>query len=236
MNVEYFRFSPSLVRLMKEGKAIGASGREHTDVIVSSVNNLIVLRELILERKPAHTLEIGLAFGGSALTMLATLKEIWPGGDYSHDAIDPFQKTRWDQIALEMIKKEGLENHFKLWDDFSCYRLPAMIQDKRQFGLVYVDGSHLFEDVFLDMYFVNDLLAPGGVVVFDDCMDPHVKKVMRFVKWNYGHNLAEIDLNKYCAPKSLTKRIGNYLGYKQARGFVKTGTARREWDSRLVPF
>ena len=59
-----------------------------------------------------------------------------------------------------------------------------MIRDGLKFQLIYIDGSHRFEDVFCDFYFVRYLLAVGGYVMFDDSSDSEVAKVVRFVRKN----------------------------------------------------
>ena len=37
----------------------------------------------------------------------------------------------------------------------------------------YIDGSHLFEDVFVDAYLQSGY-SPKGVVAFDNSSSPHV--------------------------------------------------------------
>src|SRR4051794_8808419 len=97
---EYFAFSPTLQQWVSSGIATGESGKRFEKLpALSSPNNLHILRELIVRQQPRHTLEIGLAFGGSALTILSTLRETWHDGDYSHTAIDPMQQV-WDNTAL----------------------------------------------------------------------------------------------------------------------------------------
>ena len=46
-----------------------------------------------------------------------------------------------------------------------------------RFRLVHVDGSHTYEVVRADIATARTLLAPGGVVVFDDWMQPHAAGV-----------------------------------------------------------
>ena len=60
-------------------------------------------------------------------------------------------------------------------------RLLRLVEKGEQFGLVYVDGSHIFEDVFVDAYFGSRLLAEQGIIAFDDCRDLHVLKVIKFI-------------------------------------------------------
>jgi hypothetical protein len=135
-----------------------------------------------------------------------------------------------------LIEKERFEQQFTLIDDYSCYVLPELARKKNKYGLIYIDGSHLFEDVFVDFYFICDLLTPDGIVVFDDCCDKHVAKVMRFIQRNYSDILREIDLGEFVGPIPLRKRIARLCGYRQARGFRKTSIRRRKWDARYIGF
>lgn len=45
---------------------------------------------------------------------------------------------------------------------------------KADFRVVHVDGSHAYDDVRSDIRLAHDLLAPGGVVVLDDAVAPHL--------------------------------------------------------------
>jgi hypothetical protein len=37
-----------------------------------------------------------------------------------------------------------------------------MLEAEARFGLAYIDGSHLFEDVFVDAYYVTRSVEQGG--------------------------------------------------------------------------
>ncbi|MEV0094765.1 class I SAM-dependent methyltransferase [Streptomyces sp. NPDC050738] len=42
----------------------------------------------------------------------------------------------------------------------------------REYGVIIVDGDHSFEGVAADLEWVEEIVAPGGIVVLDDCGDP----------------------------------------------------------------
>ena len=46
--------------------------------------------------------------------------------------------------------------------------LLVLIDQRRRFDFVYVDGSHLALDVLVDAALAWRLLSPGGVLVFDE--------------------------------------------------------------------
>src|SRR5437867_2217303 len=98
----------------------------------------------------------------------------------------------------------------------SAYELPKLAAAGARFGLVYVDGSHLFEDVFVDAYFTIRLLDEHGVVAFDDSANRHVAKVVRFLRTNVPRGaLQELDISGY-------RERGGGLWYKFARALGKT--------------
>lgn len=232
-----FGFCPELDSLLRSRKTVGESGRVYEGLVaLSTTNNLEVLRGLMLERKPERTLEIGLSFGGSALLIAATHRDLNRSPAAQHVAIDPFQKTVWDNAGVASLRRAALDRYVDVRAQFSSIALPQLLDQGRSFDLIYVDGSHLFEDVFVDLYFAVRLLAPSGIVLFDDCSDPHVAKVMRFVVTNWSGWVREIDLSAQRADgRSVRYRIARQLGKIQLRAFTRVGEPR-DWNSPLRDF
>jgi hypothetical protein len=236
MHTEYLNFCPRLKKIIDSGQSIDKSGKVVPVAGVSTLNNLRVIREMMLSHGWSRTLEVGLAYGGSALTFLATSKASGKG-DRHHTAIDPFQNSHWGGSALQVIEEEGFSGDFTHCEDFSSIALPELVGKKEKYQLIYIDGSHLFEDVLIDFYYSAMLLECGGCLLFDDCTDKHVKKVIRFIRSNYSDILEEIDLRPFEDPdKSLKKRIGNSLGIRQMSGFKKLTEPPRKWDAPLGNF
>ncbi|MEQ8756874.1 MAG: class I SAM-dependent methyltransferase [Coleofasciculus sp. G1-WW12-02] len=179
-------FCPRLKTIIKNGQTIDGDGNLIQIRGMSTINNLQLLRRLIIDLCPKKTLEIGLAFGGSALAILSTLQEVHTKKDFLHTAIDPYQSTVWKNSAITVITQEQLDKNFRFFEEYSSLVLPRLILEHEKFGLVYIDGSHLFEDVFVDFYFVVQLLEMNGIVIFDDCRNNHVHKVVQFIKNNYS--------------------------------------------------
>ncbi len=142
MNTNYLNFNSTLKRIIESGSSLGAQGNKVQVSGVSTLGNIRAIRELILKEGCTHTLEIGLAFGASALAFLSTLKEISPG-DYHHSAIDPFQNTTWGGSALRVLSDEGFSDNFTLHENYSSLVLPELVQNNAHFDLIYIDGSHL---------------------------------------------------------------------------------------------
>ncbi len=236
MDAEHLSFCPRLQEMIESGKCLDQEGQVKRITAVSTLGNLRVIRELLLREQFTTTLEIGLAFGGSALTFLATLAQTSSSG-FHHSAIDPYQTKRWGGCALRAISEEGFAEHFTFYEDYSAFVLPELTKAGHAYDLIYIDGSHRFEDVFVDFYFCSRLLKKEGILLFDDCCDSNVKKVIRFISKNCSEFLIEIDYTSVENPKkSLKKRLGNRLGMRQLRGYVKKAKPHRKWDSPLKNF
>ena len=49
-------------------------------------------------------------------------------------------------------------------------------------GLVYIDGDHAFDHVFIDFFYGDQLLDAGGILGFNDAGWPAVYRVIRFLQ------------------------------------------------------
>lgn len=131
-------------------------------------------RRLLLEHKPSSLLEIG-CYEGQATrwfaTELTSLKELV--------AVDPLGQGSIENVLRDEAPESGLLEAFlrntagapvtvELLQGYSTDKLPGLIESGREFDCVYVDGSHDGKDVLTDAILADLLLAPGGLLVFDD--------------------------------------------------------------------
>lgn len=216
------------------GRVVGRSGRPFTDpATLSSVNTLATLRGLADEVRPEATLEVGLALGASALALASSLADRGLAAARQHVAIDPFQRTAFDDVGRLSVERAGLAGFVEVIEEPSALVLPRLVAAGRRFGIVYVDGSHLYENVFVDCYYAVHLLAPGGVLVMDDAPHPHVAPVVRFLRRSWAGALAPLDLWRYRAAGAGTLaqaryRLATRLGKTQIVAFRRTATALRD--------
>jgi hypothetical protein len=234
-----FAFCPILVQLLESKRAVGKSGKVFEELAaLSSVNNLLTLRALMLDVRPARTLEVGFAFGASTLAFAASHRDLGHSAASQHVALDPFQETVWDSTGLAAMEAAGLCGYLDYRPASSALELPKLLTYADRFGLIYVDGSHLVENVFIDAYYVTRLLDHGGVVVFDDSSDPNVRKVLRFIRFNLSEGLREIDLIPHRTGKCNTffYRLARRVGRTQMTAFRRIGPVEREWNAPLRNF
>jgi predicted O-methyltransferase YrrM len=236
---ETFDFCPVLVELIETRRAIGRTDRVYQGLdALSTVNNLRTIRDLMRRTRASRTLEVGLSFGGSALVFCASHKELGHLPEAQHTAIDPFQTTVWDSCGLMAAERAGLMGYLDFRPTFSALELPKLVERGDRFDLIYVDGSHLFEDVFVDAYFVTRLLSEGGVVAFDDSRNPHIAKVLRFLRASNREALQELDLSSYRKNKQgrLIYRVARYLEKVQLTAFRRVGNVERAWNAAFHSF
>jgi len=233
-----FDYCNSLKLLLGTQKIVGRTGKRFDRLsALSTKKNLIALHTLMLELKPKSTLEIGLSFGGSCLALAATHRELQHYPSKQHIAIDPFQKTVWDDVARLLLKQENLLDYVEIYENFSFNVLPELLQKGQKFDLIYIDGSHLFEDVFIDLFYSNKLLNQKGLLVFDDSSDPHVRKALKFIESNFRETYKRLDLSYLRSGfDKLKYSIAILAGKRQLTAYHKIGNTDRDWNSRFYDF
>ena len=230
-------FCPTLAHMVATGQAIGRSGARVSAPGLSSNNSLLILRNLQRTLRPARTIEIGFGFGASSLVFMQTHKDLGHPPGKRHVSIDPFARD-WDECGIVAVEKAGLIEWLDFRAEFSCLELPRLVAAGDRFDLAYIDGSHLFEDAFIDIYYVARLLNIGGVVVFDDSSTKDVQKVIRFIRANWADGLKELDLVEYRPDKgkSLKYQVARQLGRTQLTAFTKIADVGRPANSSLRNF
>jgi hypothetical protein len=236
---EEFAFCPVLAGMLEKSEAVGRSGKNVNISDLSTVRNLLTLRALHILSNAKRTMEVGFSSGGSSLVFTQTHKDLGALAENQHVAIDPFQRSNWtDEAGLVAIEAANLRGYLDFREEPSCYALPRLVDEGLKFELIYIDGSHLFEDVFIDFYFAARLVKEQGIVLFDDSSLDHVQKVLRFIRKNCKLSFREIDLSPY-RPKAdnmLSYRAARALGKIQLTGFQKVGNASRSLDSAFNNF
>jgi predicted O-methyltransferase YrrM len=137
-----------------------------------------VLRDLLL-REVAHVvIEIGLAYGSSALAIAGALVRNGRG-EARHLIIDPFQAD-FENEGWNAIVSAGVQDVCQLVRERSQLALPRLVGEGLGADAAFVDGSHVFHNVFVDLFFLREIVRPGGLVVLDDCDWPSVATAVRY--------------------------------------------------------
>lgn len=211
-------FCPTLDNLYRDGGAADETGVYRPAHGLSTRNNALLIRALMTELRPKHTLEVGLAAGGSALAFAASHRELSPDERRQHVAIDPYQRV-WHHLGKVLITRAGLSEFVEVMEEPSCLALPAKMRSGEKFQLIYIDGSHAYHEALLDFYYARHLLDIGGVVVLDDCAKPDVRAAIRTIRKRFV-SVEEFDLSPFM-PERISYRIARAIGRAQCIAFRK---------------
>jgi len=170
-------------RLAADGPPRVRSGGDFERVSVP-ISDCDVLRDLLLAEKPGTVIEIGLAYGSSALAIAEAL--VAAGSkEARHVIVDAYQE-QFHGCGWAAITGAGLAGRCRLVQQRSQIALPRLLADGFVAGAAFVDGSHIFHNVFVDLFFLRELVRPGGLVILDDCNYLSVATAVRYFEVNTG--------------------------------------------------
>ncbi|MFP4059158.1 MAG: class I SAM-dependent methyltransferase [Bacteroidales bacterium] len=132
--------------------------------------------DFVKKHQLKRTLETGFAFARSASHIIAASESM-------HISIDPFQ-FRYKNYGINNIEKLGLKDYLDLRADYSHNILPQLLQEKRSFDFIFIDGDHKFDGILVDFYYAAMLLEKGGYVLLHDTWMRSTRLVMSFIKKN----------------------------------------------------
>ena len=138
------------------------------------------ISEIIQRYKSKSCLEVGMAFGVSAMYILSSSK------DTTLISIDPFQSTQWNNYGASLIKMIGMNSRHKLIEEKSFIALPAMLKS-HTFDFIFIDGWHTFDYTLLDFFYSLELLKDDGIIIIDDALHKGVGKCVKYIETNYPH-------------------------------------------------
>lgn len=146
----------------------------------TSIEQGIFLQSIFDIVKPARSIEVGFAYGISALFILEKHRELG-SVEGAHLVIEP--DNYWGPAATHNITKEGLIEYLQIRNDYSDKVLTQLYHEDYRVQYAYIDTLKRFDGVLQDFYFINKILDVGGVIILDDCggLWPGVQRVARFI-------------------------------------------------------
>lgn len=185
----------------------------------TSIEQGVFLQKMFDIVKPLQSLEVGFAYGISAMFILEKHREIHSKPN-AHIVIEP--DTYWGNAAVFNIKKEGLIDYLQIINGYSDTVLTKLFHEEFRLQFAYIDTTKQFDVVMQDFYFINKMMDCGGILILDDCGGnwPGIQRVARFIstlpnfKMIAGHNKNKVSLKKKIAGKILSFVI-NLLPFKK---------------------
>lgn len=148
------------------------------------------IRKWVITENAARTIEIGLAFGFSALYICEGLL-LNGNPDPKHVTLDPGQASAYANRGLEILAEAGIKSLVEFYQEKSQLALPQFLKEGRQFDLAFVDGNHRFDAVFVDLYYLGQLVRKGGIIILDDYNLPGIKRAVSFFVNNLEWRIEE---------------------------------------------
>jgi predicted O-methyltransferase YrrM len=170
-------------KLAADGPPLVRSGGDFERVSVP-VSDSDVLRDVLLAEKPRTVIEIGLAYGSSALAIAEALVTAGPD-EARHVIVDAYQR-QFHGSGWAAITGAGLAGLCSLVEERSQTALPRLLGEGFVADAAFVDGSHIFHNVFVDLFYLRELVRPGGLVILDDCSYLSVATAARYFEVNTG--------------------------------------------------
>jgi predicted O-methyltransferase YrrM len=161
------------------------------------------LHDLVRKNNFKKTLETGLGLGLSAASIITASQS-------RHVAIDPFQPD-YENCGLRNIEKLGLAGDLEFHADFSHSVLPRLLDEKRTFEFIFIDGNHKFDGQFVDFYYASLLIEKNGIIVLHDTWMRPTTYLINYIKTNRK--------DFQCVPQ----------GLRNIAAFRKTGIDERDW-------
>lgn len=143
-----------------------------------------ILRDALIAHGAQVVIEVGLAYGSSALAIGEALCSTGATSDRSHIVIDPFQATAYANVGWGVLNAAGLAAQTTLIEEQSSIALARLTQSGFAADAAFVDGSHRFHEVFVDLYFLRKLVRPAGLIILDDATVPSVATALRYFELN----------------------------------------------------
>jgi predicted O-methyltransferase YrrM len=145
----------------------------------TSLEQARFLVDQIEHLKASTTIEIGLAFGISALCICDAIRE---RSHAQHHVIDPFQLSEsWRGIGLKNIERAGLQEFCTFYAEPAQTCLARLAAQGLRIDFAYIDAGKRMDDILIFTYFIGQMLRVGGRIAYDDVCFPGIRKALRYL-------------------------------------------------------
>lgn len=186
-----------------------------------------IVQHWLADHEPRRLLEIGLAYGVSTLFVCEAM--VATGGPERYDVIDPWQRTQWAGAGLHALERAGYRHMVRLHEEPSELLLPRFLGEGIELDFALVDGWHAFDQVMMEVYYLNRMLVPGGVLVLDDVHLPGLRRIAALMGTWPAYERLEFPAAKRRVRGARVRRLMGEPEFRIA-GFLKVAPDERSWD------
>lgn len=221
--------NPVLEEMYKKRQVVSPSGTHIPLDGVVTIPHANALHATVKRANVHDALELGMAYGGSTLAILSALDEL--GDQRSLISIDPAQSSYWDDIGAYNVERGGFRSLHRIMEEPDYLALPQLLRDGVTFDIAYIDGMHTFDYTLLDFFYIDKMLNVGGIVGFNDCYLPSVKRVLKFIESHRHYCELDVGLKRSYVSRDLRRMFRNIatMTPKRDRYFEKQDGWEPEW-------
>ena len=176
--------------------------------------------------RPKRSLEIGLAHGISALSILGAIAA---NGSGHHYAIDPLQRN-YGYCGEAMIARAG----FSALHTFVERYPEEVIPNLPELQFAFIDSSHLFDFTILEFVLIDKKLDVGGIVALHDLWMPSIQAAVRFILANRAYQIfrdVSPDVMKLSLQQRFKEAFGQWLGKIRVADRIFRANVLRPWST-----
>ena len=144
------------------------------------------LHAIVSEIKPATSVEVGLAYGVSALFILDALRGTGQG---HHIIIDYKQSSLWKGVGLKNLNEAGFKDLYEFREQPAHIALAQLEAQGTQVDFAFIDGKHLYDYTLVDFFCADRILKVGGIIAMDDLWMPSIQKVCAYILTNRAYSV-----------------------------------------------
>lgn len=185
-----FQTSPTLdPRYVRQVLGLAGEQAGRVDRITGGIHRdeVELLARVVAEHDPETSLEVGLGYGFSALTICVSGRRDM--SERRHIVMDPHQSGYWHGRGLAHLEQAGVAAMVEFHEERSYRVLARLEAGGTKVDFAFVDGWHTFDYVFADFFLIDKILRPGGLVMFDDADWASIRPVLRFAVTNLGYGV-----------------------------------------------
>ena len=173
------------------------------------------LQDIVMKIRPKISLEIGFAYGISALFICEALKKV--KGE-KHIVIDPKPYSSYNGIGIRNIRKAKYDTLIEFIEAPSEMGLPDLLKKGTRIDFAFVDGWHSFDHALVDFFYINRMLNVEGVIAFDDVNWPSISKLCRYVsRYPCYKTHASWPARQNCGALTIAAKTLEYVATRQMK-------------------
>ena len=193
-----------------------------------------LIQRIIADVRPTLSVEIGCAYGVSTLYICEALASL-PDAQRRHIVLDPFQSKQWRGIGVKNVRHAGYDALVDFREERSDLALPELVREGSAIQFAFVDGWHTFDQVMVEFYYLNRILEPGGVILFDDADRRSVNRVIRHALTYPAYRVYATADPVPPTHRSTLGRLRRALASVPAAGtIVRPDVLHRDWDLGIL--